>query len=382
MKNEPSPQTGKRHKKTLLILLPVIFALLAFVIFTACYTGERMGKLPENTKEWETLPNYKNGHFLNEEPTHFNAKKAAKKTGMFRFLFVSDNAPQTFSIPQIPFEKSFFAEKPVPDGINVYWLGHSSLIFELCGIRFMTDPVFGNAAPVPFAVKRYCEPPMRRDQIPPLDFLLISHDHYDHLEYSTIRALRKSDFPIVTALGVGARLRGWGIAPERIHELNWNDSIFLNGTTITAVTARHFSGRTLSDRNETLWAAWIIERGGKKIFFGGDGGYGRHFSEIGRKHGPFDLACLEIDAWNDRWKNHHLFPHQFPLAIADLNAEYAMPIHWGVFDLAMHPWKESISLVTKEADRTGLKMITPLMGQKFTVGKDRSERWWEPLPER
>lgn len=366
----------KKLLKILLITLPVA----AMVIFTACYVNERMGNLPDDTAEWNGLPNYKDGHFLNEEPVIFNAKKAAKKSGMFRFLFVSDNAPQTFSIPQIEYTADTFTQ--AAEGIDVYWLGHSSIIFELCGARFMTDPVFGNAAPIPFAVKRYCEAPMTRDQIPPLDFLIISHDHYDHLEYKTIRAIRKSDFPIVTGLGVGARLRGWGIAPDRIRELNWNDSVTINGTKITAVTSRHFSGRTLKDRNETLWASWIIERGGKKIFFGGDAGYGKHFKQIGDQHGPFDLACLEIDAWNDRWKHHHMFPHQFPLAIADLKAEYAMPIHWGVFDLAMHPWKESITLVTKEADRTGLKMVTPLMGEKFAVGKDQSKRWWEDLPEK
>lgn len=367
--------------KRFLMILFAVLPLAGMVIFTACYVNERMGKLPTDTAEWEHLPNYREGHFQNEEPTIFNAKKAAKKSGMFRFLFVSDNAPKSFSIPQIPYTDETFA-KDAAEGIHIYWLGHASIIFELNGTRFMTDPVFGNAAPIPFAVKRYCEAPMTRDQIPALDFLIISHDHYDHLEYKTIRAIRKADFPIITGLGVGSRLRGWGIAPERIHELNWNDSVTINGTTVTAVTSRHFSGRTLKDRNQTLWSSWIIERNGKKIFFGGDTGYGKHFKEIGRKYGPFDLACLEIDAWNDRWKHHHMFPHQFPLAIADLKAEYAMPIHWGVFDLAMHPWKESITLVTKEADRTGLKMVTPLMGEKFAVGKDQSKRWWEDLPEK
>ena len=240
----------------------------------------------------------------------------------------------------------------------------------------MTDPVFGNAAPLPGVVRRYCESPLSRDELPPLDFFIVSHDHYDHLEYKTIRFLRDTETHFIVPLGVGARLRGWGIAPERIHELNWDDSITFAGLKITALTSRHFSGRSGKDRNRTLWAAFLIEGGGKKIFFGADGGYGKHFREIGRKHGPFDLVCLEIDAWNERWPNNHMFPGEVIKAYQDLGGKTLLPIHWGVFDLAMHPWDESIRKVMEHARKAEIRIITPKMGEKTLPESADTAEWW------
>ena len=373
---------GKQRRALRLLAAGGLLAVLAAIAISAGCVSRRMGALPgaEEYRTWESLPNFSGETFQNLEPSPMNLKAMKKKSGMWRFLFHSVNAPRTFRIPQKPWDPELFAGKAA--GFSVYWLGHSSLIFELDGVRFMTDPVFGNASPVPFTVKRYCEPPMKREDIPPLDFLIISHDHYDHLEYDTIRAIRDKKYPIVTSLGVGARLRGWGIAPERIFELNWHDGIEIEGTKITAVPARHFSGRSLKDRNRTLWSAWVIERGGKKIFFGGDSAYGRHFKAIGDKYGPFDLACLEIDAWNEGWPHNHMFPHEFPAAAAELKAKLAMPVHWGVFDLAMHPWKESVTMVAAEAKKAGIPLFTPLMGEKAFPGRTVTAEWWADLPER
>ena len=363
------------------VLFYAIFStLLTLTGMGGAFIMARFGALPAATEyaAWEKYETFRDGRFHNLEANDFAAKKAVKKSGFLKFLFKSKNAPSS-QIPQK--QDRHDSSIPLKDAFSVYWLGHSSLIFELGDTRFMTDPVFGNAAPVPGIVTRYCEPPIRRSELPPLDFIIVSHDHYDHLEYDTIRALRHTDIIFVTPLGVGARLRSFGIKPENIRELYWYESTQIGNTTITATPGRHFSGRTLKDRFKTLWAGWVIENGGRKIFFGGDSGYGKHFKDIGEKFGPFDLVCLEIDAWNENWKNNHMFPHEFPVAAKDLNAKLAMPIHWAVFDLAMHPWKESITKVSEEAEKAGLPLFTPMMGEIAYPEQTKTCSWWQDLPE-
>ena len=363
------------------VLFYAVFStVLTLAGIGGAYIMTRFGALPTATEyaAWEKYEIFRDGRFHNLEANDFVAKKAVKKSGFLKFLFKSKNAP-SFQIPQK--QDRHDSSTPLKDAFSVYWLGHSSLIFELGDTRFMTDPVFCNAAPVPGIVTRYCEPPIRRDELPQLDFIIVSHDHYDHLEYDTIRALRHTDIIFVTPLGVGARLRSFGIKPENIRELYWYESTQIGNTTITATPGRHFSGRTLKDRYKTLWAGWVIENGGRKIFFGGDSGYGKHFKDIGKKFGPFDLVCLEIDAWNENWKNNHMFPHEFPVAAKELNAKLAMPIHWAVFDLAMHPWKKSITMVSEEAENAGLPLFTPMVGEIAYPGKTQTWSWWQDLPE-
>ena len=378
MEDQHSCNTGNKHKRLkrfILILLCLIFLLF----LPACWIHgviDRMGELPDPAS-FNGLENFSDGTFKNQEPNVVIVSKAVKKKGFLKFLFHSDNTP---SFP-LPMAKDRFTD--VKQDLAVCWLGHSSVIFELGGnCRFITDPVFGNAAPVSFAARRYGPPPFPREELPQLDFILISHDHYDHLEYDTIRYFRDSGVHFVTGLGVGARLRGWGIAPERIHELNWHESVTLGTAKITAVPSRHFSGRTLKDRYKTLWSCWVIENNGRRVFFGGDSAYGKHFKAIGEKYGPFDLACMEIDAWNERWKHNHMFPHEFPVAAAELKAKIGMPIHWAVFDLAGHPWKESITMVADEARKAGLPLFTPVMGAIAVPGVTETPQWWADLPEK
>ena len=368
---------SKLKRKLFTVVLPVAAGVFTLLFAAACCNvRKRMGELPDEAeiRRRAALSNYKDGRFVNQEPVTLDRKKVASSGGMWRFLFSSENAPNR-ELPTVPRNRTSFPAEPAE--FSVTWLGHSSLIFELGGKRFLTDPVFGNAAPLPGIVRRYCAPPLPRRELPELDFILISHDHYDHLEYDTIRALRDSKVPFVTALGVGARLRGWGIAADRIHELNWHDSATVAGVKITALPARHFSGRSLKDRDRTLWASYIFEANGKKIFFGGDSGYGKHFREIGDAHGPFDLTCLEIDAWNERWPDNHMFPHQTIRAHRDLRGRELLPIHWGVFDLAMHPWDESIRQIAGLAAESEIPLLTPRMGEPVTPGQSETGRWWE-----
>ncbi len=373
------PPATRRKTKRKLWFLSVLLAAVLLVVALASLScvNRRMGSPPglADRQRFTDLPNYRSGVFLNREPAVVRLRRRSVPRALLRLFGKSENAPDQ-PLPTQPLTRDSFAAQPGP--FSVRWLGHSTLVFELDGKRFLTDPVFGNAAPLTGAVPRYVESPLPREELPRLDFVVISHDHYDHLEYATVRFLRKREVPFVVPLGVGARLRGWGVPAERIYELNWDESLILDGIKITAQTARHFSGRSFSDRNQTLWTAYVFEGGGKRVFFGADGGYGAHFQAIGDTLGPFDLTCLEIDAWNERWPNSHLFPQEVLRAHEDLRGKLLLPIHWGVYDLAMHPWDESIQAVAEQASKTQVRLVTPRMGEDVNLAAPQTSSWWTP----
>ena len=205
--------------------------------------------------------------------------------------------------------------------------------------------------------------------------MIITHNHYDHLELKTVQALKDAHF--IVPLGVGAALRGWGIAEQNITELGWGDVFEQDGLKITAETAVHYSGRAKLASNETLWNSYVIQTGDKNIYWSGDTGYGVHFKEIGDKYGPFDLATLEIDAWNTGWPNIHLFPEEAVKAAQELKTKQIIPFHWAVFDLALHPWHESIDMLLSESQGTDISVLTPLMGEKIIPGSSQTSKWWQ-----
>jgi L-ascorbate metabolism protein UlaG (beta-lactamase superfamily) len=291
---------------------------------------------------------------------------------VLRFFTKSPNAPDK-PLPKVTLNKSSFPVQP--SDYALYWLGHSSAILELDGKRLLFDPVFGNAAPLPFMVRRYDSAPIKREDLPDMDYIVITHNHYDHLEKETIRFLQAGRF--IVPLGVGAALRGWGIGADRITELGWGETFEENGLKITAEEGVHFSGRGFFDRNKTLWVSYIIQSARKNIFWSGDTGYGEQFVRFRKEYGPFDLAVIEIDGWNTGWRRSHMFPDESVLAASDLGAKQALPIHWGVFDLAWHPWHESIDLFLKKAENETFETLTPQMGEKIVPGETLTERWWE-----
>jgi L-ascorbate metabolism protein UlaG (beta-lactamase superfamily) len=209
--------------------------------------------------------------------------------------------------------------------------------------------------------------------------VLISHNHYDHLEYKTIRYLKNGNTQFVAPLGVGAILKSWGVDKNKIHELGWGDFFEYNGIKITAERANHFSRRNFKDGNKTLFVSYAIAGASKKIFFSGDTGYASFFKDIGKKYGKFDLALVEIDAWNNGWPNTHMFPKGVMDVVKDINADMLMPVHWGVFYLALHPWSESIEMVFNLAKENGVKIITPVMGQRITSDESETREWWKDI---
>jgi L-ascorbate metabolism protein UlaG (beta-lactamase superfamily) len=366
-------------KRTLKITLTVIlYILIVLSIFAAMfyfYVKSEIGALPSVEEEaaYARLDYYKDGHFQSPKEIVFDFNKVSgSRRSVFRFFSKSQNAPDK-PLPKIMLDKSSFSDPP--SDYALYWLGHSSAILELDGKRLLFDPVFDNAAPFPFMVQRYDKSPIKREDLPAVDYIIITHNHYDHLEKETVRSMQNGRF--VVPLGIGSALRGWGIDENRITELGWGDSFKQNGLTITAVEGVHFSSRSFSDRYKTLWAAYVVKSTQKSIFWSGDSGYGEHFTRFKEQYGPFDLAAIEIDGWNAGWARSHLFPDEAVQAAMDIGAEYILPIHWGVYDLAMHHWHESIDAFMDRAEAKKFKTLTPQMGERIVPGESLTKHWWK-----
>ena len=271
---------------------------------------------------------------------------------------------------------------PPASGLRVTWLGHSTLLLELDHLTILTDPVWAErASPVSFAgPRRFHPPPIPLDLLPTPDLILLSHDHYDHLDKAVIRFFADHKLPLVTALGVGEILEGWGIAAERIHELDWWEELELADPDIkiVAVPAQHFSGRSLR-RNSTLWSSWVVTSPSQHIFVGCDGGFFAGFAEIGERYGPFDLVSLEIAQYDRAWPLVHMTPEQSVEAALALGAKAFLPVHWGTFCLSFHAWDEPIERTLACAAEHGLRVLTPRLGEPIEPATFESQTWWRSL---
>lgn len=269
-------------------------------------------------------------------------------------------------------------------GLRVTWLGHSSMLVEIDGNRILTDPVWGpRASPSRFAgPKRFQPAPVPLRALPPLDLVIITHDHYDHLDYPTIRKLRKLDVPFVTSLGVGAHLEAWGVQPERIVELDWWESHNLPGTelAVTAAPSQHFSGRSLHDRNATLWSSMVIRSPRHTVFFSGDTGLTTEYQSIRERFGPFELVMLEVGAFHPAWGDIHLGPKNALAALKLLGGGPFLPVHWGTFSLAMHAWDEPAESLLSLGANSGAQLVMPRLGQPIEPlhGGD-IDPWWRSV---
>lgn len=263
--------------------------------------------------------------------------------------------------------------------LSVMWVGHSTMIIEIEGKRFLTDPIWSNrCSPVSFmGPERFFPAPLALSDIPRLDGVIISHDHYDHLDYESIVVLDKRGVDFYVPLGVKRRLVDWGVGADRVHELDWWQEIRLGRThRLVATPARHFSGRSIMDRNSTLWASWVIEGQHHNVFFGGDSGYYQGIEAIGNSYGPFDYTMIEIGAYDASWADIHMGPDNALRAHADLKGKVLMPIHWGTFNLAFHEWTEPVTRILDQAG-AGVNLALPRPGQFVHGRKSLNSQWWE-----
>lgn len=273
----------------------------------------------------------------------------------------------------------------VETGFRTTWLGHSTVLLEIDGAKVLTDPVWGpRASPYTFAgPKRFQPVPVQISALPKLDAVIISHDHYDHLDYPTILELAKTDVPFVTSLGVGAYLEAWGIPPERITELDWWESVQLRTADIriTAAPSQHFSGRGVGDRNTTLWSSFVIEGRDHSVFFSGDTGLTTEYEEIAKRFRKFNLVMLEIGAWHEAWGDIHLGPANALKALKYLGGARLLPVHWGTFNLAIHAWDEPAETLVRLASEQQVELLMPRLGAAVEPARVAFgvETWWRAV---
>jgi L-ascorbate metabolism protein UlaG (beta-lactamase superfamily) len=285
-------------------------------------------------------------------------------------------------VPILERSRSDFDAAPAT-GLRITWLGHSTLLLEIDGVRVLTDPVWAKyAGPTRvMGQRRFFPPPLPLEELPDVDVVAISHDHYDHLDYPTIRHLASTRAVFVTALGVGAHLEAWGVAPDRITELDWWEEAHVSGLRFVATPARHFSGRGVLDLEHTLWAGIAIVGAHHRVYYSGDTAMFPGFAEIGARLGPFDATLIDSGGYSPHWADVHLGPEQAVQAHRMLRGKVMVPVHWGLFDLAMHGWTEPIERVLVAAKTGDVRVATPRLGESFEPGSALpSERWWPDLP--
>ena len=339
----------------------------------------KFGKSPsgERLKKIKKSPNYKDGQFQNLSKTPMLTEGASYSAMIKEFIFGKSKSSKPPSI--LPSKKTNLLNLN-PDKNILVWFGHSSYFIQLDGKKILVDPVFsGTASPIKFTTRSFKGSDVySTDDIPEIDYLFFTHDHWDHLDYETIIKLKSKIKKVITGLGTGAHLEYWKYDANRIIELDWNEEMILEkGLIVNTTPARHFSGRGIK-RNGSLWMSFILTTPGLKIFIGGDSGYDNHFIEIGNKFGPFDLAILENGQYNKSWKYIHMMPEEVVQAAIDLKAKKLMTVHWSKFALALHDWDDPILRVCEECKKKNVELIHPMIGEEVNLKEPGIQSpWWD-----
>lgn len=369
---------NKLLKIVQIIAVVIIFIMIGGYIFMS---QPQFGKNPtgERLEKVKNSPNYKNGKFQYAIETSDLGEDTSVYEMLNEFLFNKSKRIRPSS--EIPSVKSDLKNLKSDENIMV-WLGHSSFFLQVDGKKILIDPVLNKyASPVKFFNKSYKGSSIyTTDDIPNIDYLFISHDHYDHLDYETITKLKPKVKKVITALGVGAHFEHWGYDKNIILEEDWNETVVLDeGFEATLTPSRHRSGRGLKS-NQTLWGSFVLKTPNMKIFYSGDTGYGPHFKEIGNSYGPFDLAILECGQYSKYWMNSHMMPQEVVQASLDLKSKKLMPGHWAKFALSMHDWDEPIIKVIEESKKKSMPLVYPLIGQILDLKESfTTEAWWEKV---
>ncbi len=357
----------------LVLFLMAVYAVLNYYpAFGGKHTDKRKSLYAKSLQ-------YRNGRFVNQVETSWNTSFSSMISMMKDFL--KGNPERR---PKVPLQMTSYAPGTEKGpAAKITWFGHSAFLLEIEGKTILFDPMFGKA-PTPFPVRnqRYSrELPFKIEELPVIDAVVLSHDHYDHLDYGSIMKLKNKVKNFIAPLGVGAHLQRWGIAPEIIQEHDWWDELPFEGLELVCAPARHFSGRSLTDRNATLWCSWVIKGQDIKIFYSGDGGYGPHFKEIGEKYGPFDLTLMECGQYDARWAALHMMPEETVQAHQDVRGRLMIPVHWGAFTLSLHAWHDPVERAVRSAEEAGVQIATPRIGETFVVGLDDypASAWWHRI---
>ncbi len=360
------------------IVVLILMLIVGIVIFM--YTSPQFGQVPRGDalEKIRQSSNYKENEFKNLVKTEMDMGFSKIISTSYAY-FTNTNQKS----PNKPIPTNFDFTSP-PENAHealVTWFGHSALLIEMEGQRILVDPMLGPASsPVSFLSKRFRyqhEIPLATIQN--IDVLLISHDHYDHLDYVSIQMLIPHTKLFLVPLGVGSHLIKWGVDKNKIVELDWWQSVRQGAIEFIATPARHFSGRGFSDRNKTLWASWVIKGKDNNLFFSGDGGYFDGFKTIGEQYGPFDFTMIECGQYNENWAAIHMMPEESVQAHLDVKGKVMMPIHWGAFNLALHSWSDPVERLAASAKEHDVSVYYPVVGKRFTLSEtaNQSKIWWK-----
>jgi L-ascorbate metabolism protein UlaG (beta-lactamase superfamily) len=354
----------------LLIAIVLVPRTRSWAALGAGASGARLARM-------ERSPHWSKGHFVNFQEIHNDL--AGSLTAMFH---ESPFATPTSPVAVVSPNPALFASPP-PSGLRVTWFGHSSTLVEIDGVRILTDPLWSErASPVAgLGPKRYYPPPIALRDLPPIDAVVISHDHYDHLDYATIVAMRDWKTVFVVPLGVGADLALWGIPADRILELDWWERVQVGGVDVVSTPSRHATGRVLIDRDAKLWSGYAFLGPRNRVFYSGDSGLLPALGEIGERFGPFDLAMIEVGQYNRAWRDWHMGPEQAIRASQMVRGKLLLPVHWGALTLAPHGWTEPIERALAAAKQAGVPIVAPRPGESFEPSSPPPvQRWWPDLP--
>jgi L-ascorbate metabolism protein UlaG (beta-lactamase superfamily) len=341
-----------------------------FASLGAKASGQRLDRM-RRSRQWAA------GRFENASQTRTMLPDSAARTLRLMFAGGERRYPQ-HPIPVEPRLRRDF-DVPPQSGLRATWMGHASALIEIDGLRLLTDPVWSERVSPSTLVgpRRFFEPPIALDDLPPIDAVVISHDHYDHLDMETVKVLARCGALLLVPLGVGAHLEKWDISEARIRELDWGERTSVGGVTFTQTPARHFSGRRVGDRDATLWCSWVIASDRHSVFYSGDSGYFDGYREIGREHGPFDLTLMSVGAYGPTWPLIHGTPEEIVQAHVDLHGELLLPVHWATFNLAFHGWNEPAARTLAAAAQVGAKVTVPRPGQMVEPARPpQFEEWW------
>ena len=355
----------------------VISGLSLMLINQSCISA-RYKSGDTKMQKIENSSHYHDGNFKNSGEWHYSPLEFTST--MWDFLFKKDHRTPETELPRQQADLKYFKCND-KDKLNVTWLGHSSLMINLDGYKILTDPVFESKVSF-FGPRRYNgDVPLETNDLPNIDIIIISHNHYDHLNKFSIQLLKDKTSKFIVPLAVGAQLEDWGVPRSKIVEMDWWENLKINSNLeITATPAQHFSGRGLTDRNKTLWASFVIKGPIHKIFYSGDSGYFSGFKQIGEIYGPFDMTFIETGAYNEKWHFIHMFPEETVQAHLDLNGKVLHPIHWGTFNLSLHSWFEPMQRLTEKADMLNVVTATPVVGET-TIFEEYipNTKWWDEV---
>ncbi|MCR9249290.1 MAG: MBL fold metallo-hydrolase [bacterium] len=356
------------------IILILVLSVTLFVNFAPAFGDDPSGAYLEQIKKSE----HHNGeHFVNLVETRVDTSDPEKGMDIMGALYEFFNPPIGKN-PSEPLPSEKFSPANFKNGSFV-WFGHSTVLMRFNDINILADPVFFNASPIPGTAKPFeMQKQNEIEDLPEIDVVIISHDHYDHLDYQAIQKLDEKVDKYLVPLGIKAHLLKWDVDEEKITEMEWYEETTIDDVLFAMTPSRHFSGRGLTNRFSTLWCSWVIQsdNDSTNVFFSGDSGYFTEFQKIGEKYGPFDIAFMENGAYNTDWSQIHFLPGENVQAAIDLKAKSMFAIHWGKFDLARHKWTEPIVLADSISAVRNVPLITPLVGEVFTLQNAPKKKWW------